>query len=318
MPKFESITPKKEKFIRVETEYGFEKEKGPKWEGGAETSASEDYENHPEENQDAFLVDAAKGYAGVLDGMGGEMGGATASHNSEKIIRQYLDELSKNATAEEIEKQIVSAIKAAHDEILAEGKRIPSLSRMATTASIGKISEHEGNRTLIFGNIGDSRIYITHADGRLEQITHDDSEVNAQIETERERGDAEAEKKYKKIAADLDEIKHIDYNDNSNPELKILFRFRNVIKAGIGLEKNFRAKTGRIPLKDGDVILFTSDGVHDNLTKTEIKDLVKQHYQDGPERIAKAIVLAANKVVAAGRDKNVRAKRDDKTAVVLM
>jgi len=310
--------PKKEKFIRVETEYGFEKEKGPKWEAGAETSASEDYEDHPEENQDAFLVDAAKGYAGVLDGMGGEMGGATASHNSKKIIRQYLDELSQNATAEDIEKQIISAVKAAHDEILAEGKRIPSLSRMATTASIGKIFKHEGKRELIFGNIGDSRIYIAHADGRLEQITSDDSEVNVQIETERERGDAEAEKKYQKIAADLDEIKHIDFNNNDNPDLKILFRFRNVIKAAIGLEKNFRVKTGRIPLQDGDVILFTSDGVHDNLTKTEIQELIKQHYQDGPQRISEALIEAANQVVAEGTDKNIRAKRDDKTAVVLM
>ncbi len=67
------------------------------------------------------------------------------------------------------------------------------------------------------------------------------------------------------------------------------------------------------PLESSDVILITSDGIHDNLTATEIIEILKAN-QD-PSAVSSALIQSAQ---ARSRDEHhVRAKPDDMTALVV-
>lgn len=311
--------PKKEKFIPVKTEYGFKPEKGPKWETGAETSASED---HPGENEDAYFVDPRRRVIGVFDGVGGRSAGKIASHEAGDIVHRHLSALPPRAASEEIKKDLVEAITNGHERIKDLSKRHKEFEGMATTASVGKIINEGGKRKLVFAHIGDSRIYVARADGTLKQVTADDSVLNFALEKARKDGNQKEISKLEKISAQIDEVQDVTGED-VDPDLRFFFNYRNQISSGMGVDANFAVKTGEIELADNDIILSTSDGIHDNLTKKQIADLVNKYRDDGAQRISEALVEAANEV-AAGYDikdedsKKKRPKHDDKTVAVLM
>lgn len=120
----------------------------------------------------------------------------------------------------------------------------------------------------------------------------------------------------------MDEVSDVTGED-VDPDLRFFFYHRNQISSGMGVDANFAVKTGEIELADDDIILYTSDGIHDNLPNSKIAELVKKYRDDGAQRISEALVEAANEV-AAGYDpkdensKKKRPKHDDKTAAVLM
>lgn len=322
MPNFEQTKPvskEKPRFIDVKTQYGFEKEKGPKWEAGAETSSSED---HPDRNEDAYFVDPRRRVIGIFDGVGGRSAGQIASHEAGDIIHRHLSALPPRATAEEIKKDLAEAMANGHEKILDTAKRRPEFEGMATTASVGKIINEGGKRKLVFAHIGDSRIYIARANGSLKQVTNDDSVLNYALEKAKKEDNQKEILKLEKIAAQMDEVGDV-LDKDVDPDLRFFFINRNRISAGLGVDANFAVKTGEIELAGDDIVLFTSDGIHDNLTKDQIAGLIKKYRGEGAQRVSEALVEAANEV-AAGYDsmdedsKKKRPKRDDKTAVLLM
>lgn len=111
----------------------------------------------------------------VCDGMGGHVGGATASKIAvEQIILHFKSKQYTN-----VYQALDDALCRANKQILSEAAANPSLKGMGTTACVVLIS---GNDAYI-AHVGDSRIYLYEAlKSRLFRITKDHSLVQALVD----------------------------------------------------------------------------------------------------------------------------------------
>ncbi len=131
------------------------------------------------------------------------------------------------------------------------------------------------------------------------------------------------------IKSELDELglkKYFNYikGDNKIYGGAANFKFaRNMVTKSVP-EKNLQLRTSHVDLAPGDRVIITSDGIHDNLTKKEIEDIINSN-QDSDKAAAelvKAAKVRANTLNHEYREKhglkkNIRAKFDDLTAIVI-
>ncbi|OMP92216.1 PP2C family protein-serine/threonine phosphatase [Raoultella terrigena] len=118
-------------------------------------------------NQDSILVEilpSADLLCGVADGVGGNLGGETASQLALDIIAAALRTDSSISLLE----AITRADKAIKDAALKDGE----LTGMASTVTVTKLI---GNQ-LLGANCGDSRTYLLRGSG-VKQLSYDHSEV---------------------------------------------------------------------------------------------------------------------------------------------
>lgn len=238
---------------------------------------------HPDRNEDAVLQDPKSGTAMILDGMGGHANGDKASATGRDYLAERIGAITDNnpeVVRSRIEEVLVDASEKISTEVPGGG----------STASVVKIVENDGKTYAVVGNVGDSRVYIFR-DGKLRQITTDDSSFA------------------KGVADELDEV--TDLNTLS-PDGRVGFNFRNVVGDALGLKgRDVKPQTHIIELQPGDRILLTSDGVHDNLTRTEIETILKGNKDDAGSKL---IDSAYNR----SQDKShIRSKADDISAIVI-
>jgi protein phosphatase len=140
------------------------------------------------------------------------------------------------------------------------------------------------------------------------QITYDDSIVDTLS-----ADSAEREEMNKK----LDTITTKEEYEALDPLTQTAFNRRNIITSSLedGLEINDQRKMGVIELKAGDRLLICSDGIHDNLTIAELTNILSM--EKNPQELSSWIVRAANERSQEDSEKNIRAKDDDMTAVVV-
>lgn len=69
----------------------------------------------------------------------------------------------------------------------------------------------------------------------------------------------------------------------------------------------------------GDIIILTTDGIHDNLTRPQIEEIISRAVERraSSRQIVRDLILHARAVAEAGKEENPRAKQDDMTAVVI-
>ena len=125
-------------------------------------------------NQDALLVSPP--LFAVADGMGQPPGGEDAS-------RLALDTLRARFTAPYSAEALAEAARAASRTVWqrAEEDTDPSRDDMGTTLTAVAVLGGAGQTRLAVANVGDSRAYL-FAEGRLSQLTHDHSTVQALID----------------------------------------------------------------------------------------------------------------------------------------
>lgn len=205
------------------------------------------------------------------------------------------------------------------------------LKSIGCTVSMSKIWRGaEGKDHLTIGNIGDSRTYILRK-GKLEQISRDDSHVQVLIEEGL-------------IPNDEDVMREVDRNTiialaDKRHELRSLVpkltqissqrvtldRIRNNVTQAVGGGAMMKEQTGleftpfvkTVDLEDGDLVLTASDGVIDNLTDTEIQNILSKS-KDSPLEAAQKLQEAATERSIKGKAANPRAKKDDVTALVTL
>jgi PPM family protein phosphatase len=114
-------------------------------------------------NEDALLVAGEDGLAAVFDGLGGHPAGDVASATAAASLRDA--GLGAASSAEDL----VAALQAAHDAVTAAADEDPDRTGMATTAVVATLA----GGTVLVAHVGDSRAYLRHGDGRLEQVTRD-------------------------------------------------------------------------------------------------------------------------------------------------
>lgn len=130
-----------------------------------------------EANEDAYVVvdpvdpqlRAARGMLVVVaDGMGGAVGGSTASH----MVTDAVRDAYYAGTEGDIPGALTAAIESANAQVHAAAKADPSLKGMGSTCTAAVIKDG----LAWVAHVGDSRAYLIHAGG-IDQLTRDHSHV---------------------------------------------------------------------------------------------------------------------------------------------
>jgi len=119
---------------------------------------------------------------GVFDGMGGVAGGQWAAGESSRFVGRTLFDRRREVGSEgkpgdKPEKILESVLHSANERIHKYGYEKPEWMGMGSTATTAWIV----GRRLVIGQVGDSRAYLLH-DGKLTQLTRDQTLVNALVE----------------------------------------------------------------------------------------------------------------------------------------
>lgn len=213
------------------------------------------------ENEDSYLI-KKNPYPlfAVADGMGGHQAGEIAS----QLAVKYLDSTEFNY--QDIIESIKFAIKEANKEIYDRGKSDPAYEGMGTTLSMGIIYDNK----LSIGHVGDSRIYLFR-DNELKQLTTDHSLVNELIKK-----------------------KQITCQEAFNHPQK------NIITQALGTSSNLKIEVKEVELFNNDILLFSTDGLHDMLRFDEIKDILTLDND-----INKLSSIMSKKALAKGGNDNI-------------
>lgn len=251
--------------------------------------------SHPERNEDAIGRSEIDGIAMVFDGVGGLALGDKASRLGREVVSLRLRPIPLNSDPESTKRAVSSALVEATSRIVAE---VPN---GGSTAVVAKFIESGGERRVIIGSVGDSRAYIFR-NGNLIQITEDDSLVSmANLSLEQR----------KRIGEKLDQVATSEDLARLTPQEQAFFRRRNEITHLLG-DQQINPHIYHVALKNGDVVMLTSDGVHDNLTTDEIRRITANSRGD----IASDLVDAA-KDRSGQAGQHLRAKPDDISAVIV-
>lgn len=238
---------------------------------------------HPERNEDAIWYDPKSNLAMVLDGVGGGPAGEDASTLALKVLKDKLSKLTTKEKMEKIEDEMKKVFLDASKQV---SRKFPG---GGTTAVAAKIVGEGVQKTAVIASVGDSRAYL-FSNGSLERVTEDDGFF-----------DPETSKKFDDV---------ISISELSDFEAAI-FKRRNIITQSIGGEIR-EVHLCRIDLVKGDRLVLTTDGVHDNLTTSEIEEVISTGGDIAGNLVGKA---KARSVVP--KSENIRAKKDDISAVVV-
>src|SRR5437868_14313403 len=132
-------------------------------------------------NEDSIAVQEAAGLVVLADGMGGYNAGEVASGMCTSFIKtelgRWLSEASESATDTDVRRAMDICVDNANRAIFNAANSNPQYAGMGTTLVVGVFRDGR----LLMGHVGDSRGYRLRA-GRLQQITHDHSLLQEQID----------------------------------------------------------------------------------------------------------------------------------------
>lgn len=237
---------------------------------------------HPERNEDAIGFDQQGKWAVLLDGMGGLDAGDEASRTALDAIVKRIAKIKDNADPSKAQQEIAKAFNEASEQVK---KRVP---KGGTTAVAVKVVGRD-RKIAVITSVGDSRLY-RFRQGDLEQITQDDSRIPIPL---REKLDNVSEE-----------------NELSEDELNY-YKMRKYITGHLGQKEPLNVHTYTVELSEGDNLVLTSDGVHDNLTASEIQVAL----ESGTELADKLVEASFNRAMQEGS--HFRAKKDDISAIII-
>lgn len=195
-----------------------------------------------QQNQDSALVRPELGLFVVADGMGGHMGGETASALAIETILQSIrsNEMHSEKTSNE---RMRDAIQSANLAIYDYAIEHPELQGMGTTVTALLFTE----TSLVIGQVGDSRCYFSTPNS-IWQLTRDHSFVQ------------------EKLRAGL----------ITREQLKT-DRMKNVITRSVGFEPNLKIDVYEMEIQKGDVFLACSDGLSGQVEDFEIQKILQKN-----------------------------------------
>lgn len=191
------------------------------------------------QNQDNFANYTTKEYSlfVVADGMGGHKGGKVASKIAVDSIRNFVIENYGLISPKSL---LLQAVEFANQEIYQKANQDKDLYNMGTTAEVLLIIDDKA----FIAHIGDSRIYH-HFEGKLHQITKDDSYVQELIDTG---------------------IKNI------NP--KEIESYKNIVTRALGVEKKPEVSLINLEVNKGESFILCSDGLTNMIEDYEIEEVI--------------------------------------------
>lgn len=206
-------------------------------------------------NEDTFFIDDDLKLYVVADGMGGHLAGEVASELVVDTIRDYMKRFNEGEEVEELEdidetlskeaNRLLSSISLANRGVHQVAQGNEDYEGMGSTVSAAYITDD----TMIVANVGDSPIYLIH-DGGIELLSVTHNVISEQMAI--------------------------------NPEAakKIDPRFHNMLTRGMGIEENVEPDICEIQFFSGDILVICSDGLSDNVSPEEIRDIVIKEEAD--------------------------------------
>ena len=273
------------------------------WQHGPMEAATLPSDKHPERNEDHYYAFSRNGtlVGGVFDGLGGHANGeraskvaAAASHN---FVQRHVTEYMR---PEDSVLLLSESLQFANAAIALENRKLGTHSDAATTAAVAALHAHpdmSGRRYAAMAWVGDSRIYLIRGQEVLYSSLDDPGFIY--------RGEDYTKRQlqtFLEATGDSAEDRAMRQGDR---QLSQAFLYRNIVGACLdgGYDNYINVDTRDV--EPGDIILATTDGIHDNLTRREIAELTN----------VKDLLVAA---LARSRDpEHPRAKPDDMTAVML-
>lgn len=171
----------------------------------------------------------------VCDGMGGAAAGEVAS---QMAVDSIFDELLRATPHDRngFARTLRHAVEGANEKIFIQSRDNQSERGMGTTCTVAALVDTK----LIVGQIGDSRCYVLRQ-GRLAQVTKDQS-----------------------LAWQL-----IEAGAMTTEEAKA-FEHANIILQALGVQEQVEVVLSEVDLRQGDVVLLSSDGLHGPVADEEI------------------------------------------------
>jgi len=203
----------------------------------------------------------------VADGMGGHLGGETASR---LCVEKVLEQIAQTHPNADPEARIEQALQVANRAIFDLSEKDPQLRGMGTTSTIVYIY----NELAYIAQVGDSRAYFWSANG-IWQLTRDHSLVQ------------------EKLRAGL-----ITRAQIKSDEMK------NVITRSVGYEPSVKLDLYRFPIQKGDGFLICSDGLSGPVDDALIFEILEESNASGLslEDVGRKLIKSANE---RGGDDNV-------------
>lgn len=265
---------------------------------------------HPNRNEDSHAGFQPGGclVAGVFDGMGGHVAGDAASRTAREIVEKELSRIDAQNPPEEMAQSLAEAFQRAQEEI----QKKLAHTAAGTTATVAVLRpQPDGDCELWIAQAGDSRAYLFSPRQELSALTIDNlrpaKDSRIMILDVRELPPENVQNQ--KLLAEVDSEKGF----NDLPKfLQVAFAMRNLVNNVLMDGEPYRPLvfTGKVAKKSK--ILLTSDGVHDNLTDSEIREILVRH---GSEEAPQKLVEAARE--RADDSGHFRHKDDDITAVLI-
>lgn len=200
-----------------------------------------------EHNEDAYLIDDARGLYVVADGVGGHAKGEVASAEAVEQIQNWvirheplIAEFRANPAEQhlyQVRRMVESGIQSACYLIHSMAQLEPDRKGMSTTMSMALVID----RRVFVGQVGDSRVYLLRQ-GTVTQITEDHTLIN-----------------YK--------LKH----GLITPEQAARAPGKNVITRAVGHLDYVEVDVTDLEAEPGDRFLLCSDGLHGYLQAGEIE-----------------------------------------------
>lgn len=189
-------------------------------------------------NEDAYILEPKYGLFAVADGMGGHQAGEIASWIAVETLRWLF--VGEAFSRYKTERRLLEIVNLVHRTISTISAKSPQTANMGTTLSVLYLRK----KKYYIAHIGDSRIYLLRK-GNLKLLTKDDTLVQKKVE----------------------EGLLTDEEAKNSPESHILLR-----ALGVGNDISIQIKSGK--LKKDDLFLLATDGLTDELTESEIIDII--------------------------------------------
>lgn len=245
--------------------------------------------DHPERNEDKIYINQDKNIFALFDGVGGIKNGEIASLTCSEILSQASERLTVNSSEDNLEFFLKKVIDSSNKKNFDN--------KVCSTAIIGALYGNDKNRKMMLVNVGDSRCYLLR-NKELNQITIDDNEIS------RSYGYGERCRELQKKLNNC-----TDPQRDLKSDEQVYFNYRNVVTSVTGKKENIEGKFYNFNVKNGDKVLFCSDGISDNLTDTEIKNILMNTNME-----SEFLIQKANEV---SKSNSARSKVDDMSAIVV-
>ena len=215
------------------------------------------------QNEDSFLI--GDNIFAVADGMGGHNAGEVASALATSLLREK--SIGQQLTPE----WLVASISDINTTIHSSAAEDTGRRGMGTTlCALGLVAplNNESVPQISLANVGDSRIYLARA-GQFRQLTVDHSYVQELVS------------------------EGLITEDEAHTHPR-----RNIVTRALGIDERVAVDSWLIPLVSGDRFVLCSDGLVDEVTKSDIAEVVQQGMP--PQETAAALVAQAKR--NGGRD----------------